>query len=322
MKIGLDSYSYRYAAGIWGWQPAQPLTPEGYLRRAQELGLAGVQFADLGHFVSLETPYLTALRRQADEAGLYLELGTGGTDPAHLGGALRAAADLGSPVLRTFAGGFRWEAETTGAALVERAARDLREVAPVAQRLGVRVALENHLDLRAEEMLDLLRRVGSEYVGICLDTGNPYGLLEDPLAAAQALAPYTFTTHLKEFRVVLRRGGLVLRGVALGRGDVPNLEIVEELRRHAPLGEDLHLNVETAVERVVVPVLRGDFTSGALGIGPGDLLTVLRRLDLDRPCSSEDLAPPEELGQTAEEVLAGEHAQVAASTAWALERFG
>jgi len=321
MKIGLDSYSFRYAAGIWGWQADACLTPEGYLRVAAELGLAGVHFADLRHFESLETAYLTSLRREAEAAGLYIELGTGGTDPGHLGEALRAAKTLGSPVLRTFVGGFRWHSEITGAALVSQAAKNLREALPVAEKLGVRIALENHLDLTTAELLDLLGAVGSDCLGVCLDTGNGLGLLEDPVASAEALAPHTFTTHLKEFRAVLRREGLVLRGAPLGQGDVPNADIVPILRQSNPLGEALALNVETALERVTVPVFASGFADRLGKLDPGDVLRLLSHLDFDRSSTADQLALPEERGASVEEVLAAERAQVAESAARALQQF-
>jgi sugar phosphate isomerase/epimerase len=321
MRIGLDSYSLRYAAGIWGWRADTCLTPEGYLRVAAELGLAGVHFADLRHFESLEDAYLTSLRDEADAVGLYLELGTGGTDPGHLREALRAAKTLGSPVLRTFVGGSRWHSEVSGAELVCQAAVNLREVLPVAEQLGVRIALENHLDLTTEELLDLLRAVGSGHLGVCLDTGNGLGLLEDPVASAEALAPYVFTTHLKEFRTVLRREGLVLRGAALGQGDVPNADIVPILRRNSPVGDALALNVETALERVTVPVFAPGFADRLGNLEPRDLLRLVSHMDFDHSWTAEQLALPDERGATAEEVLAAERGQVAESATWALRQF-
>jgi sugar phosphate isomerase/epimerase len=322
MRIGLDSYSFRYAAGIWGWQGGGRLLPQDYLRIAGELGLAGVHFADLRHFESLDAPYLASLRGEAEAAGLYLELGTGGTDPDHLGEALRAAATLGSPVLRTFAGAFRWHSEMRAAEVVAHAVQDLREVVPEAERLGVRIAIENHLDLLTKELLDLLRAVDSDYLGVCLDTGNAFGLLEGPLAAAEALAPYTFTTHLKEFRVTLRREGLVLRGAPLGQGDVPNLGIVPVLRRASPAGDALALNIETAMERVTVPVFSADFAERRSGLDARALLAFLSRLDLDHPWTADQLALPEERGGDSEETLAAERAQVAESASWARRHLG
>jgi hypothetical protein len=166
-----------------------------------------------------------------------------------------------------------------------------------------------------------VRAVGSDHVGVCLDTGNGLGLLEDPVASAEALAPHTFTTHLKEFRAVLRREGLVLRGAPLGQGDVPNADIVPILRQLNPLGDALALNVETALERVTVPVFAPSFSDQLGDLGPRDLLRLISHMDFDQTTAPEELGLPEERGAGAEEVLAAERAQVAESAAWALRQF-
>lgn len=320
MKVGLDSYSFRYAAGLWGWDAGGRLTPSGYLRLARGLGLEGVHFADLGHFESLDEDYLAGVRREAEAAGLYLELGTGGTDPGHLANALHAAVALGARALRTFAGGFRWENGPHGAELIEQAVANLRQVVPLAEELGVRIAVENHLDLRAAEMAELVHRVGSDWLGVCLDTGNPFALLEDPIETAEVLAPCVFTTHLKEFRLTLRPEGLVVRGVPLGEGDVPNAAILPILRERGPLGDELALNLETAIERVAVPIFRDDFAELLGGLEGAEVLGFISRLDLADPWSAERLALPDELGLSPDDILAAERTQMAASAAWALRQ--
>lgn len=47
MRIGLDSCTCRYGAGLWG-RPEQPLKAERYLQRAREFRSVGVQSLTLG----------------------------------------------------------------------------------------------------------------------------------------------------------------------------------------------------------------------------------------------------------------------------------
>ena len=56
---------------------------------------------------------------------------------------------------------------------------------PVLERHRVRLAIENHKDHRVEELLALLRAVGSEYVGACVYLANNFTLLEDPLTVVE-----------------------------------------------------------------------------------------------------------------------------------------
>ena len=46
---------------------------------------------------------------------------------------------------------------------------------------GVRMAIENHAgDMQARELEGLIEAAGPEYVGVCLDSGNPVWTIEDP----------------------------------------------------------------------------------------------------------------------------------------------
>src|SRR5262249_39584911 len=69
---------------------------------------------------------------------------------------------------------------------------------PVLEKHEVRMAVENHKDLRSLELLDLLKKLDSPFVGVCLDTGNSIALLEAPQKTTDLLAPLVFTTHIKD----------------------------------------------------------------------------------------------------------------------------
>ncbi|HEX2036864.1 MAG TPA: TIM barrel protein [Chloroflexota bacterium] len=128
----------------------------------------------------------------------------------------------------------------------------LRRLAPTAEGAGVRLAIENHADYRGYELAQVLTAVGSPAVGARLDTGNPYAVLEEPLAAAEALAPFTFATHIKDEIVESEPGNrgvppgglLALRDCPLGEGHVDLPAIVRLLSERGPLGADLVLTLE------------------------------------------------------------------------------
>jgi sugar phosphate isomerase/epimerase len=60
------------------------------------------------------------------------------------------------------------------------------------------LAIENHIDYTSAEIEEILERVGSEVLKVNLDTGNTLRLMEDPVAAARRLGPYTVATHTKD----------------------------------------------------------------------------------------------------------------------------
>src|SRR6185503_1876690 len=89
---------------------------------------------------------------------------------------------------------------------------------PVLKKHRLRLAIENHKDWRVSELLDILKRLSSEWVGVCVDTGNSLALLEEPMAVIQGLAPFAFSCHLKDMGVQEYEEGFLLSEVPLGEG--------------------------------------------------------------------------------------------------------
>ncbi|UCC67361.1 MAG: sugar phosphate isomerase/epimerase, partial [Armatimonadota bacterium] len=254
MKLGLDTYSYRYAAGLWEYTPHEnvPMTVDHYLQKAADFNLDGLQLCDARHLDSLEYGYVSELRERAGLLGLYLELGTEGTNPDHIQNMVRVAHVMGSPVVRTFVGKPRPASAKAMRELLSATAGEIAQVAPVCERYGVSLALENHQDLTTDELLTLLELVDSEWVGICFDTGNPLALLEDPLDSATAFGPLIRSVHLKDYQVAARPDGFSLVGCALGEGVVKLRAILDFLATRAP---EVNLNIETYMGRHTFEVL-------------------------------------------------------------------
>ena len=108
----------------------------------------------------------------------------------------------------------------------------LARVAAEAERAQVTLALENHIDLYADEILELITAVGSPWLRVCLDTANNLRLLEDPLPVAECLAPLAAATHVKD--VAAWRGNprdfAFWPSVPLGQGAVDLHGILRLLR--------------------------------------------------------------------------------------------
>ncbi|GAN82111.1 sugar phosphate isomerase/epimerase family protein [Acidocella aminolytica] len=76
----------------------------------------------------------------------------------------------------------------------------LHEAVAHAEAHRVVLAIENHIDLLADELVELIETVNSPWLGVCLDTANNLRMLEDPLQATLKLVPYARTTHIKDVR--------------------------------------------------------------------------------------------------------------------------
>jgi sugar phosphate isomerase/epimerase len=116
----------------------------------------------------------------------------------------------------------------------DRGRRSVELAEPVAAREAILLAIENHKDHRVSERLELLKRISSEYVGVCVDTGNSVALLEDPMEVVRAYAPWAMSSHLKDMAVREYGGGFLLSEVPLGEGILNLPEMIGLLRRARP----------------------------------------------------------------------------------------
>ena len=135
---------------------------------------------------------------------------------------LATAANCGASVVRVvMRGGRRYEVFAKAedyAAFAKLAADTLQIAEPIAKAQKVCLAVENHKDFRTDEQVALLKKFGSDWLGVCLDTGNNLALLEDPLAVVETLAPFTKTVHLKDIGVEEFADGFRMSEVPLGQG--------------------------------------------------------------------------------------------------------
>ncbi|MGB9606631.1 MAG: sugar phosphate isomerase/epimerase family protein, partial [Bryobacteraceae bacterium] len=128
--------------------------------------------------------------------------------------------------------------------------RVLRAVRSQALDAGIRIAIENHAgDMQARELKALVEEAGRDWVGVCLDSGNPLWTIEDPHLTLELLAPYTLTCHLRDSAVWRVPKGAAVAWVRAGEGNVHLDEWVREFLRRCP-GRTLSLEVIVTGPRV------------------------------------------------------------------------
>jgi sugar phosphate isomerase/epimerase len=242
MKVAIDSYCYhRYFGEIYPGlqQPAdRTMTVWDFLKRAHRLGVAGVSLESC--FLPTDRDFLQRLRDALDSYGFERVWAWGHPEGLRSGTDRQAARDLvahlaharaiGAGVMR-IVGGNRRTRPASFAQHKRRLGGMLRKLLGAAQDHGVVLALENHIDLSADEMVDVVGSVDSPWLGVCLDTGNNLRLHEDPVAVAAKLAPLARATHVKDIGV--RRGNprdfAFWPSVPLGKGLVDLGRVVELL---------------------------------------------------------------------------------------------
>lgn len=119
---------------------------------------------------------------------------------------------------------------------VEIMTSNFRQAARVAEDRGILIAFENHLDYRASEIARVIEAVNSPALPANnFDTGNPVGVIEDPVDAAKAVACYTVMAHLKDFRIqpLTVDGEPRILWAPIGRGNIELEQILTVLEAEA-----------------------------------------------------------------------------------------
>ncbi len=210
-----------------------------FFEHCRVMGAGGIQ-------ASLSSPdeaYAARVRGKAEEHGMYVEVSArlpkdDSSDLDRFERTVRATRAAGGSVIRTvMLSGRRYETFRSlqdWKDFARRSRNSLERAEPVARRHGVRLAVENHKDWRIDEMLGILQRIESEWVGVTLDTGNNMSLLEDPRATAEAFAPYACAVHLKDMGLERYEDGFMLAEVPFGEGCLDLKAIVETIRTVRP----------------------------------------------------------------------------------------
>jgi sugar phosphate isomerase/epimerase len=278
-RLGIADFSYniRLRAERSGQTKGRLAEPLNFLDHCHKIGAGGAQM-NIG---VRDEDYSNRLRSKAESYNMFIEgsasLPKDRSNVDKFEAAVRTAKQTGAKVIRIAIGGRRYEQfSKTGQfrAFMERTIKSLRLAEPVAARERMRLAIENHKDWRIDQMLEILKNIDSEYLGVCVDTGNSVALLEDPMAVVEAYAPYSFAAHLKDLAVAEHEDGFLLADVPLGQGLLDLPKIVEILRKANP---EIQFSLEMATrDSLKVPCLTDKYWATFADVPGSDLARALR----------------------------------------------
>jgi sugar phosphate isomerase/epimerase len=263
MKLGYDVFSLRFQ----GWDAFQ------HLDYARSVGLDLVHFSDLGPFERLDDNYLRQVKGRADELGIDIEVGMlsicptagrfsdeRGTAVEQLQEMLHIAEVTGSRIVRCVLGG---NDDRTGdislQAHMGATVETCRAVRDQAMDLDIKIAIENHAgDMLGRELKALIEAAGPEYVGACIDTGNPLWVGESPFVTLKHLAPYVVTSHVRDTAVWPHPRGAAVQWVAMGQGTIGIKEWAQQFQEKCP-GAPFSLEIITGAPPRVLNYLEPDY---------------------------------------------------------------
>ncbi len=120
----------------------------------------------------------------------------------------------------------------------------IKAALPEYERTGIRLAVENHTETFADEIIWVVEQVGHPLCGACLDNINSFSVLESPEYSDRVLAPYTYCVHFCDNILIRDQDGAHFKGVALGTGDVDCKKTLLQLQRAPECLDCINFEVE------------------------------------------------------------------------------
>lgn len=211
--------------------------PFDIVEHCHSIGLAGVQTNP----PSNDPDSIKAFRRRLENYGMHLicdpRFPRQESDVAAFEAQIKAFKEAGAVACHAALTGRRYEDFASFEPfrqMFEQCRKSIEMAEPVLRKYKMKLGIENHKGWRSAEQVEWIRRLASEWVGVCFDFGNNISLCEEPMDTAKTLAPYTFFAHIKDNAVEEYEDGFLLSEVPLGEGILDLRQMVQLLRQKDP----------------------------------------------------------------------------------------
>lgn len=282
MKIAVSSYSFSQYIN------AGKMTQLDCVRKAAEMGFAGIEFTELKPFspctVEDQKQYAARIREQAERCGIEIVAYTVGAnlyreseeecakEIERLKGQLDVAAAMGARVFRhdVCSWGQKDGRMPAFDNMLPIIAQNARAVSEYGQSLGIGTCSENHgyVAQDSDRVEKLYAAVNCDNYGLLVDVGNFACVDEDSIKAVSRLANYAVHVHAKDFvkkpfgvpaaegeKCFSTRGCNKLVACAIGDGDIPVAQCIAILKR---AGYDGYVSIEfEGAEDCMTAIARG-----------------------------------------------------------------
>jgi len=279
IPLGLCNHSLR----------GMKLNAKQLIEYAIEQKLDSVLLNTFQPFESLESSYLSELRKMANTSGITIYIGTGsisersvaftnkyGSAESLLMEGIRVATAVGSPVVGCRIGALEDRYMDGGiGAHIEAVIKVMKSCRTRALDAGIKFAFENHTgDLRSHELFALIKETGTDICGALFDPANALWAMEDPMQSLKELSKTVICTSVRDVAIWETDEGATFQGMAIGKGilDFPLFsKILSELSPGVPL------HVETISNSArPIPYLKAEFWKGFPGLSAAEIVDFLR----------------------------------------------
>lgn len=254
-KLGMHSYTL-HLSGLgesWGFQSEgkthafeKVIDLDKLMDLATEEGIEvlHITLVDLDNDTS--PAHLAAVKANAQKHGLDLELNVSFNAPSdpRVNATIEEALEIGHAIGATlvkFSTDVEHPHPISHACMCPEAMKQMADIVlnfrknlPKIEEYGMKIAIENHCDLFADEVVWMVKQLHHPLIGACCDTINALMMAEGIEECVRKMAPYCYCVHFCDNRVFADPDGTHSLGCAIGDGDVDVVEVMKILREQAP----------------------------------------------------------------------------------------
>lgn len=243
-----------------------------FIEIAHDLGLDGVQINVIkdynldekwGALGSNNPEFLKKVKNLLNKYGMYVEIDMRSLEYNRVEEVLKVAHFLGADIVRSYIpikplkkdeniklgseGAYdfakiRYDFDPKS---FEIGIEMIEKIIPLLKKYRIKLALENHEYETSTELIEVVKKIDSPWVGLLYDFGNSMMAWEDPVVACKNMAPYTFSTHFKDHIVIedtTEKDNFFVCGVPIGKGNLPLKECLDILMDKSTLQR---INIES-----------------------------------------------------------------------------
>lgn len=254
-KLGMHSYTLHLSGcgESWGFQvegkdyafeKILPLDKLMELAVEEGIDVLHITLVDLDNDTSDE--HLAAVKALSEKLGVELELNISFSAPCDprvnctIAESLEIAHKLGCKLVK-YSTDVEHPKLLSHSCMCPEAMEQMAEIVmdfkaniPTIEKYGLKIAIENHCDLFADEVIWMVEQLNHPQIGACIDTMNPLNMTEGIRTAIEKMAPYAYCVHFCDTKIVVDPDGVHSYGCAIGQGSIDVVKVMNTLRDVAP----------------------------------------------------------------------------------------
>lgn len=237
-EISVSIYSFGYSAGFIRDDRPEAIAPmitlETIADLAAKYGLGGIEFPVDRYYKAGELDRADSFISEVCRRGMRASVDLENFDVSYLRALLPILSRNQLRFVRikmsSFYGGNRYREpgfENQRSTLI----KTLRLLLPELRDRGVKLLIENHQDLGASDLIQIIGATSADCVGVNWDIGNSWAVLDTPETFLKKAGGCIGNIHLKDYKLFRCEKGFFLSRCALGEGVADFASLLSELRR-------------------------------------------------------------------------------------------